>query len=81
MKHLGKMQAAVGLSVMGAFFGACYAVWFHPLIEGGARDVALILIGTLAAAFGSVVNWYFGSSSGSARKDAVLLHNNEKEQQ
>ena len=70
MRHLGKMQALVGLSVIVAFFAACYAVWFHPLADGGARDVALILVGNLSAAFVAVVQYHYGSSAGSARKDA-----------
>ena len=73
MKHLGRMQAVVGLSVIVAFFAACYAVWFHPLADGGARDVALILVGNLAAAFVAVVQYHYGSSAGSARKDAAML--------
>ena len=31
-----------------------------------------ILIGSLAAAFGGVVGYFFGSSAGSARKDVLL---------
>ena len=40
----------------------------------GAREPLLILIGSLAAAFGGVVNYWFGSSSGSARKDELLAN-------
>jgi len=37
-----------------------------------AMEPLLILVGSLAAAFGAVVNYWFGSSSGSARKDELL---------
>lgn len=82
MRHFGKMQAVVGLAVIAAFFAACYAVWFQPMVEGGARDVALILVGSLASSFVTVVQWHYGSSSGSARKDvardAALINKQEK---
>ena len=75
MRHLGRMQAVVGLAVITAFFAACYAVWFHPLADGGARGNRLSA-GTwapaLAAAFVAVVQYHYGSSAGSARKDAAL---------
>ena len=38
----------------------------------GAREPLLILIGSLSAAFGATVNYWFGSNSGSARKDELL---------
>jgi membrane protein DedA with SNARE-associated domain len=37
-----------------------------------AREPLLILVGSLSAAFGAVVNYWFGSSSGSAHKSELL---------
>jgi membrane protein DedA with SNARE-associated domain len=34
----------------------------------------MMLLGTLSAAFGAVIQYFFGSSSGSARKDELLLN-------
>ena len=38
----------------------------------GAKEPLLLLIGSLSAAFGAVVTFWFGSSSGSAGKDATI---------
>lgn len=43
----------------------------------GAREPLLILIGALAAAFGAVVQYWFGSSSGSAHKSDLLAARQE----
>lgn len=39
-----------------------------------AREPLLILVGSLSAAFGAVVNYWFGSSSGSAHKNELLAN-------
>lgn len=39
-----------------------------------AKDPALLLLGALSAAFGAVINYYFGSSSGSERKTRMLAN-------
>lgn len=41
-------------------------------ISGPAEAVLNILVGTLAAAFTQVVNYWLGSSAGSAAKDAMI---------
>jgi hypothetical protein len=53
------------------FIGAVAALFMlEP--PPGAREPLLILIGALSAAFGSVVAFWFGSSSGSAHKSDLL---------
>lgn len=56
-----------------------YALAFVALMyvepKSGAKDALLILIGGLSAAFGGVVSYFFGSSSGSADKTAMLNPN------
>ena len=71
MKHTGKVQASVAFVVLFGFFGAIWLVMVGE-VNPSMRDALLILIGSLGAAFGAVVNYYFGSSSGSARKDELL---------
>ena len=45
------------------------------VLSGGKSelgDAGLMLLGTLASAFGAVVNYYLGSSLGSTSKDAYI---------
>lgn len=42
-----------------------------------AMEPLLILVGSLAAAFGAVVNYWFGSSAGSAHKSELLAKSAE----
>ena len=71
MKHLGKVQGAVAFVVLVGFFGCIWLV-VEREVSGFMRDALLILIGNLAAAFMAVVNYYVGSSSGSAQKNQLL---------
>lgn len=71
MKHLGKVQGLIAFLVMLGFFGCIWLVVKFE-VSGFMRDALLILIGNLAAAFMAVVNYYFGSSSGSAQKTALM---------
>ena len=63
----------IGVLICIMFIAAIVALF---LVEPkpGAKEPLLILIGSLAAAFGGVVNFWFGSSSGSARKDELLAN-------
>jgi drug/metabolite transporter (DMT)-like permease len=78
MRHTGKVQAAIAFAVLVGFFGAVWLVISHE-VNASMRDALLILIGSLGAAFMSVVNYYFGSSSGSARKDELMKMNGAPE--
>jgi hypothetical protein len=71
MKHTGKVQGAIAFLVLAGFFGAIYLAMTHE-VTASMRDALLILIGSLGAAFGAVVNYYFGSSSGSQAKSQLL---------
>jgi drug/metabolite transporter (DMT)-like permease len=71
MPHLGKVQAALAVAVLVGFFGCIWLVMSHE-VQASMRDALLILIGSLGASFGSVVSYYFGSSSGSAVKNQLL---------
>ena len=64
------------------FIGVLICLMFIAAIVGlflvepkaGAKEPLLLLIGSLSAAFGGVVNFWFGSSSGSAHKDELLAN-------
>ena len=71
MRHLGKVQGLIAFLVLVGFF-ACIWMVVERKVDGTMRDALLILIGNLAAAFMAVVNYYFGSSSGSAQKNLLL---------
>lgn len=49
-----------------------FAALLYVEPQSGAKDALLILIGGLSAAFGGVVSYFFGSSSGSAEKTAIM---------
>ena len=51
-----------------------YVVLVFMLLTGKAGSD--ILVGSLAAAFGAVVGYFYGSSAGSARKDELMAGKN-----
>lgn len=59
-------------SVVCVMFTASVVGLFFIEPPSGGRESLLVLIGALAAAFGAVVQYWFGSSSGSADKTAAL---------
>ena len=76
LKKLGFMQSVIAIIIMAGFFGCIYLVMKHEVMQS-MRDALLILIGSLGAAFGAVVNYYFGSSKGSADKDKLLAEKSQ----
>ena len=58
-----------GLYVLGA---ALWAVWRYGIPDDGPRDLLVGLIGVLSAAQATIMNFYFGSSSGSDQKTRIL---------
>jgi hypothetical protein len=61
----------LGMIICAMFMAAVVAL-FKVEPPAGAKEPLLILIGSLAAAFGAVVNYWFGSSSGSAHKSDLM---------
>lgn len=62
---------AVALGVGGILFTLILVLCFVK-IPGENQQVILVLTGSLGAAFGSIVQFYFGSSSSSRDKDATI---------
>ena len=71
MRHTGKVQASIAFLILVGFFAAIWLAMTRE-VTASMRDALLILIGSLGAAFGAIVNYYFGSSSGSAQENQLL---------
>ena len=59
-----------GIIVSGFFI--LVGILFKYTIPDGSREVAYMLFGSLSAGFGAVLQYFFGSSKGSADKTALL---------
>ena len=57
--------------VTGGFFGLLYWLLRHA-VPLESKDILNVMLGSLGTAWISIVSYYFGSSSGSARKDEIL---------
>lgn len=55
------------------FFGILIGMMTGSLKATGNSDALLIMLGALGAAWGAVVNFYYGSSKGSEEKTAAML--------
>lgn len=67
---VGMFPALLSLLITGGFFGSlCLVVTFT--VPAGMREPVLVLLGALSREFGTVCNFWLGSSLGSARKDAA----------
>ena len=60
---------AISLLVVIGYIGLVFALLFKSIPD---NQVTLVLFGGLSAAFGQVINYYLGSSAGSASKDVAL---------
>jgi hypothetical protein len=65
----------VSVMVLAGFFGTMALLLMSNSIGalGDAKDVLFVLLGVLGAAFIQVVNYWLGSSKGSADQTSVLL--------
>jgi len=76
--HLAKLAVSIAVTIG---FVSCILVLMLVKIDfsSGAEKAFLILIGILATSFGQVVNYWLGSSAGSAAKSdqlAAIASNN-----
>ncbi|HEV2378721.1 MAG TPA: hypothetical protein VG206_02880 [Terriglobia bacterium] len=65
------LPPALALTVTVGFFGLLYLLIFRS-IPAASHDIIIAMVGVLGAAWGAVVNFYFGSSSGSADKNDTI---------
>lgn len=67
-----KVPAVLSIGITIGFFGVLGLVAFHG-VRDASRDLVNIMLGSLGAAWISVVQYYFGSSSGSDRKTELMV--------
>ena len=60
----------LSLLIVAVFSAVVFTVLFTTAAKMG--EAALMLVGVLCSSFAAVVNYYIGSSSGSAVKDKLL---------
>lgn len=66
-----KMPGLLAFAVTVGFFGTLGWMLRHGIPENGG-EALLVMLGALGAGWGSVTNYYFGSSSGSKEKNNLL---------
>lgn len=71
------LPPTLALLITFGFFFTLFLV-FHYGVKPEARDIADLMLGTLGTAWVAIVTYYFGSSSGSAQKTAILANINGK---
>jgi hypothetical protein len=62
----------IGIVAVGGFTAVCVIILRGGVIDGTMKEVALVLLGQLAGAATTVVNYHYGSSAGSAAKDQAV---------
>lgn len=62
----------VGLLAVGGFVSVCVIVLRGGVIDISMKEVGLVLIGQLSMKFGTIVDYHYGSSAGSASKDQAI---------
>jgi hypothetical protein len=67
-----RIPAVLAILITIGFFGVLGGMLSGQLQASGNNEALLILLGALGAAWGAVVNFYFGSSAGSAAKNEML---------
>lgn len=65
-------RVLVSLIVTLGFMGVLVLVITTKTQGNAPTEVMLVMLGALGAAFGQVVSYWVGSSSGSAQKDAAI---------
>ena len=61
----------VSVLAVAVFAGFVYLLFVQD-VKDGMREALMLMAGSAAAAFGAVLNYWLGSSSGSANKDQIL---------
>lgn len=70
-------QALISVVFVSGFVGILYLLFFSPVeFNAGQRELASILLGILAAGLNQIMNFWFGSSSGSKEKTEAMARLN-----
>ena len=72
-----RIPGYLAIAVTGGFFGLLAILAYHP-VPMEAHDILLAMIGSLGTAWIAVVNYYFGSSAGSAAKTRIMAEQSGK---
>lgn len=67
-----KIPGALAILITFGFFGILIGMMTGDLRSTGNTEALLIMLGALGAAWGAVVNFYYGSSAGSSAKNELL---------
>lgn len=67
------VPAALAIMVTLGFFGILIAMITGETVDSD-QQALLVMLGALGAAWGSIINFFYGSSSGSQQKDAMLAN-------
>ena len=67
-----RIPGVLAILITVGFFGILVGMLTGSLQASGNNEALLILLGALGAAWGAVVNFYYGSSAGSAAKNEML---------
>ena len=67
-----RVPGVLAILITVGFFGILVGMLTGSLQASGNNEALLILLGALGAAWGAVVNFYYGSSAGSAAKNEML---------
>jgi hypothetical protein len=69
---------ALAVSVTAGFFAILLYMLVYGLPTSG-NEALLLLLGALQTAWGGIIAFYFGSSSGSQKKDSMIYNSTPKE--
>ena len=67
-----RMPAVLSVSVTLGYFSVLGYMLTSTTWKASDNPTLLLLLGSLATAWGAVMNFHFGTSAGSARKDALI---------
>jgi hypothetical protein len=67
-----RIPGVLAILITAGFFGILVGMMTGSLKASGNSEALLIMLGALGAAWGAVVNFYYGSSRGSDEKTAML---------
>ena len=73
MNQISISQVVIGSLVIIGFFGSFAMLLYKPgVFTETNKDALMLMIGSLVAAFSTLMGFFFGSSAGSARKTDII---------